>query len=197
MPPPPPADVTQLLEAHAAGDADATESLARVVYAELRELAAAVLRRERADHTWQPTELVHEAFLRLMGDAPPAWTGRTHFFGIAARVMRRLLVEHARARARHRRDGGVRVTLDEGLVGDGDADAAARTLDLWALDDALLRLADVDARAVRVVELRYFGGLALEEAAEVLGVSLATVKRDWSFARAFLRDALDQERATS
>lgn len=190
-------DVTQLLDAHTAGDAGATEALARVVYDELRALAAAALRHERADHTWQPTELVHEAFLRLLGGQPVAWTGRAHFFGIAARVMRRLLVDHARERARVRRDGGVRVTLDDDLDSDGGADVAARTLDLFALDDALQRLAAIDARPVQVVELRYFGGLSLEEAAAVLGVSLATVKRDWTFARAFLRDALDQERATS
>lgn len=187
----PPSDITQLLESYASGHADAAESLVRIVYAELKVLAAAALRREHRDHTWQPTDLVHEAYIRLLGGRQPAWTGRHHFFGVAARVMRQLLVEHARARRAQRRNGGVQIALHD-MPDETAGRAAFGVLDLLVLDDALERLAEVELRSVRVVELRYFAGLSLEEAAEVLGVSLATVKRDWTFARAYLRDALDE-----
>lgn len=181
-----PHEVTRLLAALGAGDPHAAERLAPLVYAELRRLAGAAMRGERDGHTWQPTELVHEAFMRLTGAPHPAWGDRRHFYGVAARVMRQLLVDHARARGRAKRDAGTRVTLSDAVEAPG-----APALDVVALDDALERLAAVDARSARVVELRYYAGLTLEEAAEVAGVSLATVKRDWHFARAFLRLALD------
>lgn len=193
-----PHEVTRLLAGMRAGDAAATERLARLVYAELRVLARAALRRERDGRTLQPTELVHETFLRLMGGAQPAWQGRGHFYGVAARVMRQVLVERARARRARKRDGGVLVALapvpspalDARLAAAVDAGDAA-PLDLLALDAALTRLAARDPRQARVVELRYFGGLALPAVAELLEVSLATVKRDWTFARAWLRAELD------
>lgn len=184
-------DVTRLLHALAGGDRGAGEALARLVYDELHELAEAAMRRERATHTWQTTELLHEAYIRLLGAQPqPAWADRAHFYGVAARVMRRLLVDHARARHRHKRDGGRQVTLDEQLLAE-----APSPIDLLELDAALERLAAADERPARVVELRFFGGLSLEEVAEVLGLSLATVKRDWTFARALLRAELDPVRA--
>jgi RNA polymerase sigma factor (TIGR02999 family) len=183
-----PHEVTRLLEQLSAGEPGAAERLAPAVYAELRALAQAAMRRERDGHTWQPTELVHEAYMRLVGTPQPAWAGRRHFFGVAARVMRRLLVEHARARGRTKRDGGLRVPLDDAFPA-----AGVPPLDLVALDDALTRLAAVGERQARVVELRVFGGMTLEETADVLDVSLATAKRDWTFARAFLRLALDGE----
>lgn len=189
---PPLSDITQLLEAYASGDAGAAESLVRVVYAELKVLASAALRRENRDHTWQPTDLVHEAYIRLLGGRQPAWTGRHHFFGVSARLMRQLLVEHARARQAQRRNGGVQIALHD-VSDDMVGRSTLGTLDLLVLDDALERLGEIELRAVRVVELRYFAGLSLEEVAKVLGVSLATVKRDWTFARAYLRDALDED----
>lgn len=180
-----PSDVTQVLARLRSGEAGAADQLAPLVYAELRRLAGAAMRRERAEHTWQPTELVHEAYMRLVTAPHPAWRDRRQFYGLAARVMRQVLVDHARGRARAKRDGGARVTLDEGIA------APAAAVDALALDGALDQLAAADARAARVVELRYFAGLTLEEVAEVVGASLATVKRDWHFARAFLRLALN------
>lgn len=143
------------------------------------------MRREEDGHTWQPTELVHEAFSRLTGQDRVAWQNRHHFFGIAAQAMRRLLVDHARARKRLKRDGGDRVTLTANA-----GEVEHNVVDVLELNDALERLAALDARQVRVVELRYFAGLSVEETAETLGVSVATVKRDWVVARAFLRRAL-------
>jgi RNA polymerase sigma-70 factor (ECF subfamily) len=158
-------------------------------YQELRRLAAAYLRRERPGQTLQPTALVHEAYLRLLKDKPGRWQNRAHFCAIAANAMRQILVERARARAALKRGGGQpRVTLVEGVEAGVDQ-AAARAnapVDLLALDQALTRLAALDAQQARVVELRYFGGLSVEETADALGVSPATVKRDWSVARAFL-----------
>ena len=181
-------DVTLLLGALAAGTAGAADRLATRVYDELHRIAVAAMRREDDGHTWQPTELVHEAFTRLLGHDRVVWQNRSHFFGIAAQAMRRLLVDHARARKQLKRDGGERVTLtpDVGQV-------EANVVDILALNDALDRLAALDARQVQVVELRYFAGLSLEETAETLAVSVATVKRDWTVARAFLRRALGGE----
>jgi RNA polymerase sigma factor (TIGR02999 family) len=182
---PPLESVTLLLQAWSQGDAEAGRRLVPLVYGELRRRAASYLRRERAEHTLQPTALVHEAYLRLVGYQAP-WRTRSQFFGVASNLMRQILVDHARRRRAAKRDA-VRVALDEAA-----APAAEREVDLVRLDDALSELSALDARQGRVVELRYFGGLTLEEAAEVLGVSVATVKRDWTLARAWLFDRLSQ-----
>jgi RNA polymerase sigma-70 factor (ECF subfamily) len=159
-------------------------------YQELRRLAAAYLRRERPGQTLQPTALVHEAYLRLAKDKPGRWQNRAHFCAIAANAMRQILVERARARAAIKRGGGQpRVTLVESLDG-GAADGRPAPVDLLAVDQALERLAALDEQQARVVELRYFGGLSVEETAQALRISPATVKRDWSVARAFLAQQL-------
>jgi RNA polymerase sigma-70 factor, ECF subfamily len=178
-------EVTRLLGELASGTTDAANRLASLVYDELHVIAVAAMRREDDGHTWQPTELVHEAFSRLVGQQRVAWQNRHHFFGIASQAMRRLLVDHARARHQLKRDGGERVTLTANVGG-----AVPDNLDILELNDALDRLAELDARQAKVVELRYFGGLSVEETAETLDVSVATVKRDWNVARAFLRRAL-------
>jgi len=164
------------------GDRQSLDSLLPIVYQELRRLAAAYLRRERPGQTLQPTALVHEAYLRLMKDRPDRWQNRAHFCAIAAHSMRQILIEKARARGAAKRGGArPRVTLDEGLVGTDE-----RSIDLVALDEALERLAAIDAEQARLVELRFFGGLTVEETAEALGISPATVKRHWTVARAWL-----------
>jgi RNA polymerase sigma factor (TIGR02999 family) len=160
-----------------------------LVYRELRSLARRYLNKERPDHTLQPTALVHEAYLRLVDQTRADWQNRAQFFGVAAQVMRRVLVDHARARDADRRGGQVlRVSLDEARIAPQERDA-----DLLALDDALNRLAEVDERKSRVVELRFFGGLNVEEAAEVLGVHPATVRRDWTVAKAWLYREISKE----
>src|SRR5262245_12750525 len=157
-----------------------------LVYQELRRRAAASLRRERRDHTLQPTALVHEVYLRLVDQRRVAWKNRAQFFGVAAEIMRRILVDRARAHRTAKRSGRwARVTLDPAL-----AVAAPVDVDVLDLDAALTRLAALDARKSRIAELRFFGGLSLEEAAEVLELSRATAERDWQFARAWLFDAL-------
>lgn len=180
--PPEPDQVTALLDAWCRGDHEALAALVPFVHAELRRMAARQLRRERGDHTLQPTALVNEAFLRLAGQRRVQWQNRAHFFGVAACVMRRVLVDHARRRNAWRRGGGpVRVELTEATrISD------APDLDLIALDAALDALAAQDARQARVVELRFFGGLTVEETAEVLEVAPSTVKLDWQMARAWL-----------
>jgi RNA polymerase sigma factor (TIGR02999 family) len=185
MKPPSPESVTALLQAWNAGDEEAGRRLVPLVYGELRRRAAGYLRGERPGHTLQPTALVHEAYLRLVGRREP-WRNRSQFFGIASNLMRQILVDHARRRRAAKRDA-VRVALDEAVQ-----PTAEPAVDLVRLDDALAELSALDARQGRVVELRYFGGLTLEEAAEVLGVSVATVKRDWTLARAWLFDRLRQ-----
>ena|SRR5579884_1365699 len=153
-----------------------------LVYEELRRLAAAYLRSERRDHTLQPTALVNEAYMKLVDQHSVDWRNRAHFLGVAANTMRRVLATHGeRRRALKRSGGGVRVTLAEGF-----AARAPVEIDFIALNDALDRLSSLDSRQAQVVELRYFGGLTFEEAAEVLGVSVPTVKRDWSSARLWL-----------
>ena len=184
-PPDDPGEVTRLLGALAAGRAEAGDRLAVLVYDELHVIAVAAMRREVDGHTWQPTELVHEAFSRLVGPERAAWQNRHHFFGIAAQAMRRLLVDHACARKQLKRGGGVRVPLTSQI-----AEAESDTLDVLALNDALDRRAALDERQARVAELRYFAGLSVDDTAATLGVSPATVKRDWTIARAFLRRAL-------
>lgn len=182
-----PESVTALLQAWNAGDDEAGRRLIPLVYSELRRRAGGYLRRERPGHTLQPTALVHEAYLRLVG-LQGHWRSRSQFFGVASNLMRRILVDHARRRRAAKRDA-VRVVFDEAVQ-----PAAEPELDLVRLDEALLELSALDARQGRLVELRYFGGLTLDEAAELLGVSVATVKRDWTLARAWLYDRLKEDR---
>ena len=183
-PPFPPGEVTRLLNAWSAGDREALEKLLPLVYGELRRCAGAYLRRERAGHTLQPTALVHEAYLKLVGSAPVAWKDRAHFYGVAARAMRQVLVDHARAHAAEKRgDGQVLVGLDAGAA----ASSPPRSLELLDLARARSKLATLDERQSRLVELRLFGGLTIEESAEVLKVSHMTVSRDWKHAEAWLQ----------
>jgi RNA polymerase sigma-70 factor, ECF subfamily len=175
-------EVTQILNDWRAGDAQAADKLMPLVYDELRRLARDYLRRERVDHTLQPTALVHEAYVRLVDDKRVSWQNRAHFYGIAARLMRRILVDHARARNAIKRGGLVqKVPLDEAR----DLPPAA-TNDLVALDSALEDLAKTYPRKSEVVELKFFGGLEADEIAEVLQVSPKTVLRDWQFAKLWL-----------
>jgi RNA polymerase sigma-70 factor, ECF subfamily len=190
--------VTELLHAWRAGDAEASEVLARTVYDELRRQARRALRREGEGHTLQPTALVHEAWLRLDDQHGARWESRTQFFAVAAQMMRRVLVDHARARhAAKRGANDVQVTLGEVDRASGDANTprngatALDAIDLLALDEALARLAALDPQKARLVELRYFAGLSIPEAAAVLGVSAATIGREWAVARIWLRRALD------
>jgi RNA polymerase sigma factor (TIGR02999 family) len=177
-----PGAVTQLLARAKAGNAAAIEELVPLVYAELRRIAGRYVRRERAGHSLQATALVHEAYIRLLKDEDLSFENRAHFLGIAARSMRQILVEHARARDAEKRGGERRrITLDEGLASGGAVD-----VDLLALEEALERLAARDADQARIVELRFFGGLTNEETAAALDVSPATVKRAWVVARAWL-----------
>jgi RNA polymerase sigma factor (TIGR02999 family) len=177
-------EVTRLLERASAGDADARSTLFDVLYRELRQLAEAVMRAERANHTLQPTALVHEAFMRLAGDQG-RFENRAHFLGVAAGAMRRVLVDHARGRnAQKRGRGATLVTLDNL---DDLPQPASEHVDLVVLDEALSRLTALDARQGQIVELRFFGGLSVEETAAVVGVSERTVKREWQMSRAWLR----------
>ncbi|HMB81674.1 MAG TPA: sigma-70 family RNA polymerase sigma factor [Vicinamibacterales bacterium] len=187
---PPAAPVTTLLRAWSDGDETALERLLPLVEAELRRLARRRMAGERRGHTLQPTALVNEAFLRLVDARSVPWQDRAHVFGISARLMRRVLVDHARSRGYQKRGGGIqRVTLTDGL-----ALAAERTLDLVALDRALEELGAIDARKARVIELRFFGGLSVEETAEALHVSTDTIKRDWRLAKLWLLRQLEGER---
>jgi RNA polymerase sigma factor (TIGR02999 family) len=177
----PNAAVTRLLVRWTEGDKQALEDLLPLVYDELRRLARRYLQQERPGHTLQSTALVHEAYLRLV-DQNVSWQNRAHFFGIAAQMMRRILVDHARSRSAAKRgDGACRVTLDEGLVAQEQRD-----LDVVALDDALTNLGKIDPQQGKIVELRFFAGLSIEETSEVLNISPATVKRDWAMAKAWL-----------
>jgi len=178
--------VTQLLARWADGDQSALDALMPVVYAELRKIADAYLRRERSDHTLQPTALVHEAWLRLVKQDGGQFNHRKQFFALAAQVMRRILVDHARAANAGKRGGGATpLTLDESAMA-----GAAPAVELLALDEALAQLAVASPRQARVIELRYFGGLDLNEVAEVLGVSAPTISRDQKAAEAWLAQAM-------
>jgi len=160
-----------------------------LVYSELQRLARYYLQRERSDHTLQSTALVHEAYLRLAGSDPPQWQNRAHFFGIAAHLMRQILVEHARAHAAAKRGGAFcRLTLDDAIALPAQVD-----IDVVALDKALTELSELDEQQGKIVELRFFGGLTIEDTSEVLGVSPATVKREWVTARAWLHRAISGE----
>jgi len=175
--------ITDLLKEWSAGDRRALDRLTPLVYEELRHQATRYLRRERPGHTLQTTALIHEAYLRLIDAKDVNWQSRAHFFAIAANLMRRVLVEHARRRDSDKRGGSqVRVQLDEALAVADETD-----VDLLAIDEALNRLTTIDPQQARVVELRFFSGLTVEETAAALGVSPKTVKRDWSVARAWLR----------
>ena len=181
-----PRNVTALLGDWSRGDQTALNQLLPLVYAELRRVAARQLRKERADHTLQPTALVHEAFIRLVDQRHVDWQNRAHFFGVAAQVMRRILVDHARRHGAGKRGEGVRcVSMDEAT----DA-AASNAIPVLGLDHALDRLEKVDSDLARIVELRAFGGLTIDEAAHVLSVSPSTAKRDWRTAKAWLNREL-------
>lgn len=185
----PSSPVTQLLVRWRDGDREALEALMPLVYDELRRLAHHYLRQERNDHTLQSTALVHEAYLRLAGQNPPQWQNRAHFFGIAAHIMRQILVEYARGRSAAKRGGSAcRLTLDEAVALPQQMD-----VDVVELDKALTGLAELDAQQSRIVELRFFAGLTIEDTSEVLGISPATVKRDWVTARAWLYRAMTGE----
>lgn len=182
------APITELLNTWKKGDANARDALVTVLYPELRRLAACQFRREPGNHTLQPTALVNEVWLRLAGSAPLAATDRNQLLAITARLMREILIDHARARAAAKRSGGQRVTLSA----IDKLNAQGNELDLIALDDALNRLDALDAGKARIVELRYFGGLSIEETAQATGQSSATVKRHWQAARLWLFHALGE-----
>jgi RNA polymerase sigma factor (TIGR02999 family) len=175
-------DVTQLLSQWGGGDLHARDEVMTLLYDELRRLAGSFLRRERSDHTLQPTALVHEAYMRLLGHENVDWHNRHHFFGAAAQLMRRILVDHARGHLAEKRGSGqVKVALTEAIVMSQQQPA-----DLLTLDESLTRLAAMDPQQARVVELRVFAGLSVVQTAQALGISPATVKRDWSVAKAWL-----------
>lgn len=179
-------DITQLLGAWRNGDLGAEEPLMALIYPHLRKIAARRLPQDDRPFTLQTTELIHEAYLKLV-DQRSAWNNRAHFFAVTARLMRRIVVDHARSRSRDKRGGGLEpVELDEALAG-----GSMPTLDWIDLDSALNELARIDGRAARVVELRYFGGLTVDEMAELLSIGTATVQRDWRFARSWLKNRMD------
>jgi len=177
--------VTQLLSRWNQGDSAARDALVAIVYQELRRVARKCLASQSSDHTLQPTALVHEAYLRLVNAGSVNWQSRVHFFAVAATIMRQILVDHARKHAAKKRNGTLTLLLEEGI-----GTARSRELDLLALDDALQRLALLDPRQSRIVELRFFGGLSIEETAEVVDISPATTKREWATAKLWLHDAL-------
>ena len=186
-PAPDPGPVTRLLVAWNAGDRNALDEMVPLVYDELRRLAARYLSHERPGHTLAPTALVNEVYLRLIDQRNADWRNRAQFLGLAASMMRRILANHARDRAAAKRGGG-REQVSLSLV---EAPSGAPNVDLIALEEALERLSALDERKAKVVELRFYGGLTMEEVAEVIGVSRATVEREWSFARAWLYDSIE------
>jgi RNA polymerase sigma factor (TIGR02999 family) len=179
-------DITAILNDVQDGIPGAADRLAKEVFEDLHRIADAAMKREQPGHTLQPTELVDAAFLKAIGQREIPWQNRAHFFAVAAQTIRRILVDHARARKRQKRDFGMRVTFDEGI-----AETDSSSLDLIALDDALQKLDASAPRQAKVVELRFFGGLEIDETAHAMGISPATVKRDWIFARAFLLKTLE------
>lgn len=190
---PKPAEITLLIAAASSGDGSATNQLFDLVYAELRALAGSFFRRQDAGHTLQPTALVHDAYLRLIGNAgsPPQWKDRAHFFAVAAKAMRQILINHARDKRRKKR-GGPPGNWERITVSDiearcpADQHLATHDIDVLALDEALAKLGQLDPRQCQIVELRFFGGLSVEETAKVLDISPRTVKSDWAMARAWL-----------
>ena len=188
MPEPPSADITRLLLDWSKGNKAALDQLIPIVYQELQKIAGSYLRGERQEHTLQPTALIHEAYLRLVRQELPEWRSRGHFYGVAAQIMRQVLVDHARTQAAAKRGGGEgKLSLDDVTLFSKD-----RSSDLVALDDALKTLEALDARKARVIELRFFGGLSMEETAEALGVSVATVGREAQTAQAWLHRELSK-----
>jgi len=182
-------DATILLSELAHGNQEAAEKLIPLVYDELKRLARGYMRRERQDHTLQTTALVHEAYLKLVHQHAVKWQGRSHFFGIAAQLMRRILIDHARGHLRQKR-GGAKVVLP---LNEGLAFSPEHSEDLLKLDEALERLSKLDTRQSRIVELRFFGGLSVEETAEFLSISPKTVKRDWAVAKVWLHGELRRD----
>ena len=181
--------VTELLDAWSRGDKEALDKLMPLVYEELRRLARQHMRRERAGHTLQTTALVNEAYLRLVDQRRAQWQNRAQFFGVAAQLMRRILVDHARSRHRLKREGDAhKVSLDQAATVSHE-----QSPELLALDEALKRLEAMNERMGRIVELRFFGGLSIEETAEVLKVSAGTVMKDWTFAKAFMHETISNE----
>lgn len=175
-------DISIRIKSWRSGDGNAINDLTPVIYDELRRIAAQYLRKERKDHTLQPTELAHEAFLKLIDIGEVDWQGRAHFFAVAAQVIRHLLVDHARARAADKRGGGAeKIELTDGLVV-----TEGPSVELLALHDALTKLESFDSQQSTIIELRFFGGLTIEETSTVLDISPATVKREWALARAWL-----------
>lgn len=178
-------DVTVLLNAVGAGDREAPARLLELVYDDLRRLAGKYLQSERQEHTLQATALVHEAYLRLVDWEAVSWENRAHFFAVAAQVMRRILVDHARAKRADKRDFGQKLALDDAV-----GFAEEKEFDLLRLEDALRDLEELDARQAKIVELRFFGGLSIEETAHVLNISETTVKREWTIAKAWFQREL-------
>jgi len=184
--------VTRLLHDWSRGNKAALDQLMPVVYQELRKLASSYLKGERSDHTLQATALIHEAYLRLIDQSMPQWESRAHFFGVAARLMRQILVDHARSRAAVRRGGDQqRISIDDALLFSEDQAA-----ELMAFDEALNRLSALDERKCRIIEMRSFGGMSVEETAEALAVSVPTIKREMRLARAWLRRELQLQDET-
>ena len=184
-----PPDITALLQDWSDGNQDVLEKLMPLVYEELRRQASQFLRRERQGHTLQATALIHEAYLKLIGQNQVEWQNRAHFFAIASTAMRRILVDHARERHREKRGGSAEnLAIDEAM----QISANEKSIDLIALDEALNRLAKLSERQARVVELRYFSGLSNDETAEVLGVSNGSVRNDWNIARAWLKQEISK-----
>ena len=181
--------ITQMLQELKSRDGKPVDELLPLVYDELRQLAKNYLGRERANHTLQPTALVHEAYLRLAGHADIDWKDRAHFFGISARLMRQILIDHARGKHRQKRGGEIltQIELDESLSSVSD-----QPIDVLSLDKAMAKLEELDERQARIVELKFFGGMTVEEIAEVLDISTATVKREWSTAKLFLYKTLNE-----
>ncbi len=183
-------DLTQMLIQLSEGKAQVVDDILPLIYDELRRLAGNYLRRERSDHTLQPTALVHEAYLKLIDQTQVKWQNRAHFFGIAANIMRRILVDYARQHRADKRGGAAeKLPLKEEIL----IVSEGKSAELLALDEALENLAKIDSQKSKIVELRYFGGLSVEETAEVLGVSEITVKRHWRMAKAWLYGQLSQE----
>lgn len=187
-------DITAILKAYSDGDRSAVNEILPIIYDELRRIARAQLRNERLDHTLQPTALVHEAYIKLIDQDRVRWQNRAHFFGIASKIMRRILLDHARKHAATKRGRGQKLQLDEELAKLSLPEEPARLVEL---DEALERLAEFDEAKARIVELRYFGGLSVEETAEVVGVSEITVKRHWRLAKAWLFGELSSEQGNA
>jgi RNA polymerase sigma factor (TIGR02999 family) len=185
-----PRELTQKLQAWSDGNGEALDELLPIVYDELHKQAARYLRRERSDHTLQATALIHEAYLKLVEQKNVRWQNRAHFFGVAAQLMRRILIDYARTRHREKRGGNdIKMSLDEAALLPTDD----RSVDLIALDEALTRLAAMDEQQSRIVELKFFGGLNIDEIAEALHISPATVKRDWQMSKAWMHHELNRQ----